>query len=131
MFFLQFWCVGAVFSFFVNRQHVFFVLFVCVVAENHPPGRIDDLFSGGLEIFVPDFGHYRCVGHFAIGVKHGNETSGHQVVDSFLVRRDVVTEYTCRDDGMVVGNFFIVEHFGGFAYFTAFQYRFCQGLVRF
>ena len=83
-----------------------------------PPARQENLFAGGFEWDVGRFAEDGGGSKFTVGVERCDETPRHEVEYPLFVRCQAVWCYSCRDNGMVVGDFGRVEHL-----FTLFQRR--------
>ena len=119
----EFGHVGTALSLDEGRQHtVFFaVLLIRLVItsllcrsigrEHHPPARIKYLPAGCLELHAIRLTHNGRSRKTAVGIEHGDEAAGNEVEHPSFYIGEVDRRLAGRDNGMVVRDFRIVEHF--------------------
>ena len=112
------------FTFYKSRQSAFFISFTrfCIrvghavgqiglrFGKDDTPSRFQYLFSGNFEFYSICFANHGCGRKLTVGIKCGNEAACHKVEHTFLHIRQVDRRLPGGNDGMVVGDFRIVEH---------------------
>ena len=90
-------------------------LFGIVFWKKHTPTLFDNDFAGSSEGNARSFAIDSGGGKAAIGIEHGDEALHNEVVDIALHIGETVGLNASGDDGVVIGDFGIVEHLFRFA----------------
>ena len=90
-------------------------LFGIVFWKKHTPTLFDNDFAGSSERNASGFAIDSGGGKSAIGIEHGDEALHNEVVDIALHIGETVGQNASGDDGVVIGDFGIVEHLFRFA----------------
>ena len=113
-----------VFAFSENGQGLFLVLFFTLNLLLHTsylllfhwfddlaPARHQNLLARSLELHILHFAQHGCRSELTIRIEHGDEMTTDFIIDFLLSKRQALWHHTRRNDGVVVSDFAVVEHF--------------------